>query len=72
MHVDKKSIQQINMLIKTIKLKDNKKLTAYYDFKLDEMQKCEFREIPLDEEIKGSITFEILQPSEFKVYKLVK
>lgn len=60
------------VLNKTIKLKDNKKLTAYYDFKLDEMQKCEFREIPLDEEIKGSITFEILQPSEFKVYKLVK
>lgn len=57
---------------KTIKLKDNKKLSTFYDFRLDDMQKCTFTEIPMQEEITGSITFNILQPGEFKVYKMVK
>ncbi len=60
------------VLNKTIKLKDNKRLSAFYDFRLDEMQKCTFVEIPMQEEIKGSITFDILQPAEFKVYKMLK
>ena len=60
------------VLNKTIKLKDNKRLSAFYDFRLDEMQKCSFVEIPMQEEIKGSITFDILQPAEFKVYKMLK
>ena len=57
---------------KTIKLKDNKKLSAFYDFRLDDMQKCQFVEIPMQEEITGSITFNTLQPAEFKVYKMKK
>lgn len=57
---------------KTIKLKDNKKLVSFYDFRLDEMQKCKFTEIPMEEVITGSITFEVLQPSEFKVYRMQK
>lgn len=57
---------------KTIKLKDNKKLSAFYDFRLDDMQKCQFVEIPMQEEITGSITFDTLQPAEFKVYKMKK
>ncbi len=60
------------VLNKTIKLKDNKKLSAFYDFRLDEMQKCTLTEIPMQEEITGSITFDILQPAEFKIYKMVK
>ena len=60
------------VLNKTIKLKDNKKLSAFYDFRNDDMQKCQFVEIPMQEEITGSITFNTLQPGEFKVYKMRK
>ena len=61
-----------DVLNKTIKLKENKKLVSFFDFRLDDMQKCEFVEIPLEKEIEDSITFEILKPAEFKVYKMVK
>lgn len=61
-----------DVLNKTIKLKDNKKLVSYFDFKMDEMQKCELVEIPLDEEISGSITFNLLKPSEFKIYRMIR
>lgn len=62
----------VDVLNKTIKLKENKKLSAFYDFRLDELQKCQLTEIPMEEEITGSITFNILKPSEFKIYKMIK
>ncbi|MCD8024736.1 MAG: hypothetical protein LUE64_04305 [Candidatus Gastranaerophilales bacterium] len=46
----------------------NRKLTSYYEFGYDELQKCVFAPKPLEESIENSINMEILRPAEFKVY----
>jgi hypothetical protein len=56
---------------KTVTLEKNEKLISYYEFDYDEKQKCVFAKKPLIDEIYCSITFNTLQPGEFKVYKVV-
>ncbi len=55
----------------TVKLKNNKKLTAYFEFEYDEMNKCVFAQKPLKNDITKEITFKELKPCEFKVYKMI-
>ncbi|MBE7706060.1 MAG: hypothetical protein E7Z91_02290 [Cyanobacteria bacterium SIG30] len=55
-----------------VEIDDNKKIVSYYEFEYDKNQKCTFVPKPLIDEIYSSIHFNILQPSEFKVYKLIK
>ncbi len=57
---------------KTVVLDKDEKLVSYYEFDYDEKQKCVFAKKPLIDEIYCSITFNTLQPSEFKVYKVVR
>jgi|GEM_PF-417146 len=49
---------------------EGKKLTAQYDFRLDENHKCSFAHIPFEHAIENEITFNELKPSEFKVYEI--
>ncbi|MBR1618198.1 hypothetical protein IJ670_08630 [bacterium] len=55
----------------TVKIPRGKKLVSYYEFELDEMQKCMLVEKPLMEPIKKEIVFHELKPSEFKIYKMM-
>lgn len=56
----------------TLKLKKGSKLVSYFDFELDENQKCMFVEHALKDDILNEITFEELNPAEFKVYKFTQ
>ncbi len=67
-----KKVKGKNTLNNTLKLKPNRKIVSYFDFELDETNKCLFVEKALENEIKDQITFEILKPSEFKVYKIMQ
>lgn len=55
----------------TVNLKKNKRLIAYFDFELDELNKCVYAQKPLENDITRQITFKELRPGEFKVYKMV-
>ena len=55
----------------TLKIPSGKKLVSYFDFELDEMSKCLFKEKQLESEITNEITFHELYPAEFKVYRMV-
>lgn len=55
----------------TVNLKKNKRLIAYFDFELDEQNKCVYAQKPLENDITREITFKELKPGEFKVYKMV-
>lgn len=57
---------------KTIWLGAGEKLVSHFDFGFDENQKLKFCELQFDYNIENEITFHTLQPSEFKVYRLVK
>lgn len=69
---EKKIIKGSAVYNKTVELVDGERIESFYDFRLDENQKPEFVEIPMESVIENSITFGTLQPSEFKVYKLAK
>ncbi len=55
-----------------VEIDDDKKIVSYYEFEYDKNQKCTLVQKPLIDEIYSSIHFELLQPSEFKIYKLIK
>ena len=69
--VEKKNIRGTITRDNTIKIKRGKKLVSYFDFELDELNKCMFVEKPLESEITKQITFKELRPGEFKVYKMI-
>lgn len=70
-HCEKKNVRGTITRNNTVKLKRGKKLVSYYDFALDELNKCLFMEKPLESEITKEITFKELRPGEFKVYKMI-
>ncbi len=51
---------------------EGQKLTAQFDFRINEDHKCEFAKIPFEHAIENQITFGELKPSEFKVYCIEK
>ena len=57
---------------KQIILNENEELVSYYDFDYDSNSKLVFSQKPLISPIQNEIDFEILFPSEFKVYKIIK
>ena len=69
--VEKKNVRGTITRDNTIKIKRGKKLVSYFDFELDELNKCMFVEKPLESEITKQITFKELRPGEFKVYKMI-
>ncbi len=70
-HIEKKNVKGAVTKDNTVKIPKGKKLVSYYDFELDEMEKCIFCEHPLENEISNQITFKELHPGDFKVYKMV-
>jgi len=48
---------------------ENRVLTSFFEFDYDRMQKCMFFEKKLMSNIEDKITFNILKPAEFKVYR---
>ena len=44
---------------------------GFKSFELDNMEKCNFVEKQLENEISKEITFKELRPGEFKVYKMI-
>ena len=70
-HIEKKNVRGEITRNNTVSLNKGKKLVSYFDFKLDELYKCQFSEIPLENDIKDTITFNELRPGEFKVYRMV-
>ena len=70
-HIEKKSVRGEITRNNTVSIKQGKKLVSYFDFKLDELNKCQFMEIPLENEIRDQITFHELRPGEFRVYRMV-
>ena len=58
------------LMDKVIKL-ENRVLISFFEFDYDEMQKCQFVEKKLLNPINNMITFNILKPGEFKVYRFV-
>lgn len=49
----------------------NRVLVSFFEFDYDEMNKCQFMEKKLLNNIENMITFHILKPAEFKVYRFV-
>ncbi len=49
----------------------NRVLVSFFEFDYDEMKKCQFVEKKLLNNIENMITFHILKPAEFKVYRFV-
>ena len=47
----------------------NRVLVSFFEFGYDEMNKCQFMERKLLNNIENMITFHILKPAEFKVYR---
>ena len=70
-HIEKKNVRGTITKNNTVKLKRGKKLISYFDFELDNMEKCNFVEKQLENEISKEITFKELRPGEFKVYKMI-
>ena len=70
-HIEKKNVRGTITKDNTVKLKRGKKLVSYFDFELDELNKCMFVEKPLENDIVKQITFKELRPGEFKVYKMI-
>ncbi len=70
-HIEKKNVRGTITRDNTVKLKRGKKLVSYFDFELDELNKCMFVEKPLENDIVKQITFKELRPGEFKVYKMI-
>lgn len=70
-HCEKKNIRGTITRNNTVKLKRGRKLVSYFDFELDEMNKCHFVEKPLENAISKEIIFKELRPGEFKVYKMI-
>ncbi|MBR1977566.1 hypothetical protein IKA15_04735 [bacterium] len=55
----------------TVKL-EGSKIVSYFDFVHDDMLKMSLQENKIENAIEGEINFEVIQPSEFKIYKIVK
>ncbi len=70
-HCEKKNVKGATTKNNTVKLKQGKKLVSYFEFSNDEMNKCEFKEKPLEKPIEREIAFNELKPGEFKVYKMI-
>lgn len=70
-HCEKKNIRGTITKDNTVKLKRGKKLVSYFDFELDELNKCHYVEKPLENAITKEILFKELRPGEFKVYKMI-
>ncbi|MBQ7287491.1 MAG: hypothetical protein IJW73_07015 [Candidatus Gastranaerophilales bacterium] len=70
-HVEKKNVRGTITKDNLVKIKRGKKLVSYFDFELDEMNKCHFVEKPLESEITKEINFKELRPGEFRVYKMI-
>ena len=70
-HIEKKNVRGEITRNNTVTLKKGKKLVSYFDFKLDELYKCQFIETPLENDITDAITFNELRPGEFRVYRMV-
>ena len=70
-HIEKRSVRGEITRGNTVSIKQGKKLVSYFDFQLDELNKCQFIELPLENEITNSITFHELRPGEFRVYRMV-
>ena len=70
-HIEKRSVRGEITKGNTVTIKQGKKLVSYFDFQLDELNKCQFTELPLENEITNSITFHELRPGEFRVYRMV-
>ena len=70
-HIEKKNVRGTITRNNTVKIKEGKKLVSYFDFELDELNKCLFVEKPLENDITKEITFNELRPGEFKVYKMI-
>jgi len=49
----------------------NRVLVSFFEFDYDEMNKCQFMEKKLLDNIENMIIFHILKPAEFKVYRFV-
>ena len=69
--IERKNVRGTITRDNTVNLKKNKRLIAYFDFALDEMNKCVYAQKPLENDITKQITFRELKPGEFKVYKMV-
>ncbi|MBQ2983781.1 MAG: hypothetical protein IJD57_03185 [Candidatus Gastranaerophilales bacterium] len=69
--IEKKNVRGTITKNNTVKLKRGKKLVSYFEFQLDEMNKCMFVEKPLENDISKEITFKELRPGEFRVYKMI-
>ena len=69
--IERKNVRGTITRDNTVNLKKNKRLIAYFDFELDEMNKCVYAQKPLENDITKQITFRELKPGEFKVYKMV-
>lgn len=50
----------------------NRSLVSFFEFDYDDMKKCQFMEKKLLNNIEEMITFHILKPAEFKVYRFVE
>jgi len=70
-HIEKRNVRGEITRNNTVKLGHGKKLVSCFDFKLDELYKCQYTEIPLENNITESITFNELRPGEFRVYRMV-
>ena len=70
-HIEKKNVRGKITKDNYVKIKKGKKLISFYDFDYDDMGKCVFVEMSLENDIKNEITFKELRPGEFKVYKMV-
>ena len=69
--IERKNVRGTITKNNVVKLKRGKKLVSYFDFELDELNKCFFVEHKLENEITKQITFKELRPGEFKVYKMI-
>ena len=54
----------------TIKL-EGSKIVSYFDFAHSDMFKMALQENQLEHQIENEICFEVIQPSEFKIYKML-
>ena len=55
----------------TVKL-EGSKIVSYFAFVHDNMCKMVLSENQIEHQIENEITFEVIQPSEFKIYTIVK
>ncbi len=69
---DGKKVKGKSTKANTIKLKSKRTIVSDFIFDFDENQKCLLTERHFDNPIKKQITFDELQPSEFKIYKVMQ